>query len=91
MEGKDKRIDLKQFSEDAAASIPLKFKHYQEVNGIINLPEGFVPESVELEIQPKNTKLSKMNKQFAWQVISAGASRAGGSKCWDVRESSCPR
>lgn len=73
LDGKDKRIDLKQFSEDAAASIALSFKHYQEVNGIIVLPEGFVPESVEMEIQPKNTKLSKMNKQFAWQVVNAGA------------------
>lgn len=73
LDGKDKRIDLKQFSEDAAASIALSFKHYQEVNGVIVLPDGFVPESVEMEIQPKNTKLSKMNKQFAWQVIDAGA------------------
>lgn len=75
LDGKDKRIGLKQFSEDATASITLKFKHYQEVNGIIILPEGFVPETVELEIQPKNTKLSKMNKQFAWQVINAGTSK----------------
>ena len=74
LDGKDKRIDLKQFSEDAVASITLGFKHYQEVNGIMVLPEGFAPESVELEVQPKNTKLSKMNKQFAWQVINAGAS-----------------
>ena len=75
LDGKDKRIDLKQFSEDASASIALSFKHYQEVNGLINLPEGFLPESVEMEVQPKNKKLSKLSKQFAWQVNDAGAGR----------------
>ncbi len=69
--GKASRLKLEQFSEDAAASIALEFKHYQDVNGVIDLPEGFMPESVELEIQPKNSKLSKMNKQFAWKVIDA--------------------
>lgn len=79
LDGKDERIDLKQFSEDAAASIALKFKHYQEVNGLINLPEGFLPESVEMEVQPKSKKLSKLNKQFAWQVIDAGTGEQVGA------------
>ena len=79
LDGKDERIDLKQFSEDAAASIALKFKHYQEVNGLINLPEGFLPESVEMEVQPKGKKLSKLNKQFAWQVIDAGTGEQVGA------------
>mgnify|MGYP001815967587 FL=1 len=79
LDGKDERIDLKQFSEDPAASIALTFKHYQEVNGLINLPEGFLPESVEIEVQPKSKKLSKLNKQFAWQVIDAGTGEQVGA------------
>jgi hypothetical protein len=68
LDGKSKRLELKQFSEDAVASIALEFKHYQEVNGTISLEEGFEPESVEMEVKPKNKKLSKMNEQFSWQV-----------------------
>lgn len=73
LDGKSKRIELKQFSEDAVASVVLKFKHYQEVNGVINLQEGFEPESVEMEIKPDSKKLSKMNEQFNWQVMNAGS------------------
>ncbi len=73
LDGKSKRIELKQFSEDAVASHALKFKHYQEVNGVINLQEGFEPESVEMEIKPDSKKQSKMNEQFNWQVMNGGS------------------
>ncbi len=77
--GKSRRIGLKQFSEDAVASIVLEFKHYQEVNGFINLPDDFKPASVEMEIKPKKAKLGKMRKRFDWKVMDAGSSGQEGA------------
>jgi len=72
-EGKSKRIKQKEFSEGAGAFSVLEFKHYQNVTGLINLQEGFEPESVEMEVQPKSSKQRKMNAQFVWEVIDAGS------------------
>lgn len=70
-DGKSKRIKQKEFSENADATIALEFKHYQNVTGLVNLDEDFEPESVEMEVQPSSSKLSKMNTQFAWEVMGA--------------------
>lgn len=72
-DGKSKRLSQKQFSDNSETSVALKFKHYQDVRGFINLQEGFEPESVEMEIQPNNRKLSNMNKQFPWKLIEFGS------------------
>lgn len=69
LDGKKKSIDMKEFSEDTVSSLALKFKHYQEVNGYFNLPDGFQPESVEMEITSKDKKLGSFNKLYPWQVI----------------------
>ena len=76
-DGKAQQMELKQFSDEDTASITLDFKHYQEVSGLINLQENFVPESVEIKIEPKGKKLSKMSKRFPWKVMNADGTLRG--------------
>lgn len=70
LDGKSQKMELSQFSDDDTTTVALDFKHYQEVSGLINLLENFKPESMEIKIEPKGKKLSKMSKRFLWEVTN---------------------
>jgi len=43
------------------------FKYFQQIEGYLTLPQGFIPESVEITLKPK--KKPKVQASFAWQEI----------------------
>ena len=73
LDGKKKRVEMKEFSADAVSSLALEFKHYQEVNGYFDIQDqdGFQPETVEVEIKSKDKKQGSFNKLFPWKVIKS--------------------
>lgn len=56
------------------AQLKLKFKYFQTLNGLVTLPQGFVPEYTELEAKAEGRGLS-VNKRFKWATTSALASQ----------------
>jgi hypothetical protein len=73
VEGKNKddtqSLTLEQVTADSADKtdkIKMRFKHFQNVDGVITLPEGFQPHSVIVEIEPDNSDLSPVKKRFDW-------------------------
>ena len=65
--GKAKRLSLKELTGGKTASLKMRFKHYQEVSGVLQLPAGFEPKSLTLELRPKNRKLSRVTRVFDWK------------------------
>lgn len=69
--GAQKKLDLAQVSQDGKRGVPLRFVHYQDVDGVIGLPQDFQPESVTIEIRPKTKGLKRVTEVFQW-ALEAG-------------------
>ncbi len=64
------RLPLHTLTQDeTAADIRLGFRYFQNVEGELSLPEGFVPVSVEVRAVEQGGETEKVvEKSFPWQV-----------------------
>jgi hypothetical protein len=67
-DGKADKLDLAELSEDKRSSLRMRFVHYQDIEGVMRLPENFQPESVTIEVIPKNKGLKRVSQVFQWQL-----------------------
>lgn len=49
-------------------SIPLRFKYFQNIEGELQLPEGFVPEGVELSLKSSKRNGFSFDQRYGWLV-----------------------
>jgi hypothetical protein len=58
---------LKDISSDVADErIRLSFKYFQRIEGYMTLPEGFVPEKIEMKVVVESPKKAVIDKKFGW-------------------------
>ncbi|MFA0810937.1 DUF6776 family protein [Microbulbifer epialgicus] len=68
-DGELKSYPLKDLSEQVeSVSIPLRFKYFQNIEGELRLPEGFVPEGVELSLKSTGRKGFNIEQRYGWLV-----------------------
>jgi len=68
-DGEPKSYPLKDLSEQVdSESIPLRFKYFQNIEGELRLPEGFVPEGVELSLKSTGRKGFSIERRYGWLV-----------------------
>ena len=61
-------LPLREITEEKIEKVKMRFKHFQDVEGVIQLPEGFTPLKVIIEIKPSNKKLPELKRRFDWVV-----------------------
>ncbi|WP_428610328.1 DUF6776 family protein [Sedimenticola sp.] len=66
--GETVELPLKALTKEKDEKLKMRFRHFQDVDGLIQLPEGFNPERVIVEINPTNNRLPKVKKSFDWLV-----------------------
>ncbi|HSG88699.1 MAG TPA: DUF6776 family protein [Pseudomonadales bacterium] len=49
-------------------AIPFRFRYFQNVAGEFELPEGFVPEGVDIVARAEGTDGFELQRQFNWQL-----------------------
>ncbi|MCW8847699.1 MAG: Atg14 domain-containing protein [Sedimenticola sp.] len=67
-DGEPSLLPLKEITKEKDEKLKMRFRHFQDVDGLIQLPEGFNPERVIVEINPTNNKLPQIKKTFDWLV-----------------------
>jgi hypothetical protein len=72
--GQPKWLPLRDITEDKTEMVLMKFKQFQDVEGVIRLPDSFKPKKMIVEIKPNSDKLSPVKQRFAWTVTSQGDS-----------------
>lgn len=66
---KQQRHNLAALSDQVKSSeITLRFKYFQSIEGELSLPEGFVPEWVEVVASASSPKTVKLEKNYDWLV-----------------------
>ena len=73
-DGQPKWLPLRDITDDKAEMLLMKFKQFQDVEGVIRLPDSFKPKKMIVEIKPNNNKLSPVKQRFDWTVTSQGDS-----------------
>lgn len=46
----------------------MRFNHFQDIEGVIKLPEDFKPLKVIVEVKPSNKNMSEVKQRFDWVV-----------------------
>lgn len=67
-EGEIVELTLKELTEEKDEKLKMRFRHFQDVDGLIRLPAGFSPQRVIVEINPTNNRLPKVKEGFDWLV-----------------------
>lgn len=71
-DGAPTAIHLSEVSDEIeSADIRLRFRYFQNVEGLLVLPEGFEPERIELEARSTSPRTTKIEKRFGWLVQEA--------------------
>ncbi|MDH5324624.1 MAG: hypothetical protein OEZ68_08615 [Gammaproteobacteria bacterium] len=69
MEGANKTLSLADVSGGKLSELKLKFKYFQNLEGDIVLPKGFVPSGVLVDLMPSNKGMTRIKKNFTWTDI----------------------
>jgi len=67
--GQREVLNLKALTGEKEEKLKMRFRHFQDVDGVIQVPEAFVPERVIVEIETTNDRLPGVKKAFDWLVI----------------------
>ncbi|AOS96797.1 hypothetical protein AUP74_01338 [Microbulbifer aggregans] len=68
-DGQPKRYPLSALSPQVdSEKIPLRFKYFQNIEGELQLPEGFEPEGVELSLQSSGRRGFNIEQRYGWLV-----------------------
>lgn len=64
-----RKLALKDVSDSVnVEQIKLGFKYFQRIEGEMVLPEGFVPERIQLKVVVQRPKKAVVDKKFGWLV-----------------------
>jgi len=67
--GAQETLNLKKLSGGHIKELKLKFKYFQNFEGDIVFPKGFIPSRLVVDIFPKGKGLSEIKKTFRWSDI----------------------
>jgi hypothetical protein len=68
-DGTQVQLSLKEASGGALDKLKLRFKYFQNNEGEIVLPKGFLPSRVLVELVPTGKGMTRVKKTFDWSDI----------------------
>jgi len=63
-------LDLAQVAADGGDDIAYQFRYFEGFERELNLPVGFEPQSLEVEIWPRDPRGETVKQSFPWSVVS---------------------
>lgn len=81
-----KRLSLADVlvTDKKSASLAYRFRYFQTLEGMLELPGDFRPETVKVQVAPsgKNAPKKPLEWSFSWPVVSPGATPPEGDVSW---------
>ena len=63
-------IPLRNLSDQQVElGIKFKFKYFQDIEGDLVIPDGFIPESIQVVAQSKGKNASRLEQSFEWKQL----------------------
>jgi len=71
LSGEEAALGLGELAPDGAVTeIPYGFRYFQSIVQNLVLPDGFVPEQIEIEIWPREPRGETVTQVFSWAQVS---------------------
>ncbi len=70
--GQPVTLKLADVSNETKKPMKFGFKYFQNFEGVMTLPEAFLPETIRIKVKPKSGKIKAIDEQFAWSDLTAG-------------------
>jgi cell division protein FtsL len=67
-DGKVSSLPLEAVTAEKVESLKMRFRYFQEVDGQIQLPQGFQPIAVSVEVRPVNSGQKPVEQRFDWRI-----------------------
>lgn len=69
-DGAPASLALNELTPDRQASLDFSFRYFQNLQSELRVPEGFVPERVNVTLSPSGKKAKSVEQSFAWLLQS---------------------
>lgn len=70
-DGISRQLKLQDITLDETLELSFKFRNFKRFESRLELPSGFTPRRVFIQLQPKGRKQSKIKKVFDWQASAS--------------------
>ena len=70
--GQPVTLKLADVSNDTKKPMKFGFKYFQNFEGVMTLPDAFLPDSIRVKVKPSTGKIKAIDEQFAWSDLTAG-------------------
>ncbi len=67
-QGEPKRFTLPELGGTESQPIPVRFRYFQQLEGELRLPRGFVPNEVKVVAYPSRQNAKQVSREFPWSV-----------------------
>jgi hypothetical protein len=67
-DGKVSSLPLEAVTAEKVESLKMRFRYFQEVDGQIQLPRGFQPIAVSVEVRPVDSGQKSVEQRFDWRI-----------------------
>jgi hypothetical protein len=67
-DGKVSTLPLEAVTAEKVASLKMRFRYFQKVDGQIQLPQGFKPSAVSVEVRPVSKGQKPVKQRFDWRI-----------------------
>lgn len=70
-DGAEKILEWWDIRADKGEQMPaFKFKYFQRIKGLINVPETFSPTNILVKVIPESTKLNSSQQSYTWTAVN---------------------
>lgn len=66
--GEPVTLPLSELTEEKVEKLKMRFRHFQDVDGVLQVPEDFNPERLTVELKPTSNRLPETRASFDWRV-----------------------
>ncbi len=79
MAGKEAELTLADIAKDGNGKLTFKFRHFRLLIGSFAFPDGFVPETVSVQIVPKSRRAKNITGSWSWiELTESNGPALGG-------------
>ena len=68
--GTSRTLSLMEVMPDQSVSFDYSFKHFKRFEGIVDLPSAFKPRRVRVQLLPKNSSHTRLERVFEWPEVT---------------------
>lgn len=68
--GSEQILTFRDIARDESLSLDYRFRHFKRFEGLVQLPDGFEPQRVRVELIPRDDSHERIDRVFEWSDVT---------------------